>query len=50
MRLLYYLLFLPYSILAQTLDRTEQQAAYRLQIARVQDAIQVDGELSETTW
>ncbi len=53
MRLFYTLLFaLPIlnTLSAQTLDRTEQQATYQLQIARTAGEIRIDGDLQEPTW
>ncbi|MDX1910696.1 MAG: DUF5916 domain-containing protein, partial [Saprospiraceae bacterium] len=41
---------LVFPLLAQTLDRAAQQAAFQLKIARTNDPVKVDGDLAETTW
>ncbi len=51
---LFYCLFLipllPYPALSQTLNRTEQQAAYQLQMTHIREEIKIDGVLSEASW
>ncbi|MFN0214266.1 MAG: DUF5916 domain-containing protein [Saprospiraceae bacterium] len=44
------LLLLSGLVSAQTLDRTEQQATYQLQIARLEGEIKIDGDLKEEIW